>query len=328
MLAAVSLTLTPPATLGETRPRVTVVTPSFNQGAFLEETIRSVLNQDYPHIEYVVVDGGSTDESVEVIRRYEDQLAWWKSEPDSGQVDALQKGFAQATGSLVGWLNSDDVLLPGAVTAVVEAFERSPEALLIYGDNLLIDESSREIAPLPARPFDLVEMVRTVQNHVPQPGSFFRRSALELAPLNERGYYYFDFEFVLALGMRGPVERISHVLAGYRLHEVSKSVSEPIRKAEDQLRVVDAIYALPDLPPPVLAVEQEARARAELTAAEYFYAAGAHRRAIACVMRSLRRSPRAVLPRAASVGLRTLLPPRVARALRTRRASRARSAPS
>jgi glycosyltransferase involved in cell wall biosynthesis len=311
-----------------TRPRVTLVTPSFNQGEFLDETIRSVLDQDYGDIEYLVVDGGSTDESVEIIRRYEDRLAWWASEQDAGQVDALRKGFERATGSLLGWLNSDDVLLPGAVSAVVDAFDDAPEALLIYGDNVLIDERSQEIGPLPARPFDVREMVRTMQNHVPQPGSLFQRRAIDLAPLNAEGYYYFDFEFVLALGLLGPVERISRAVGGYRLHNVSKSVSEPLRKADDQLRVADAIFAQASLPASVRAVEHEARARAQLTAAEYFYAAGAHRRALAGVLRSVRLAPAAVLPRAASVGLRAMLPPRVARALRMRRASGAPSAPS
>lgn len=313
------------------RPLVSIVTPSYNQADYLEETIRSVLDQEYPNLEYVVVDGGSTDGSVEIIRGYESRLAWWRSKPDAGQVAALNNGFAHTRGEILGWLNSDDVLLPGAVAAAVAEFERDPELLLVYGDNVLIDEASRELEQLPAREFDIVEMLRTVQNHVPQPGALFRRAALDLAPLDERGYYYFDFEFVVAVGAQGRAKRIPRAVGGYRLHEVSKSVSAPTRKAGDLLRAIDALFARPELPGEAREVEPESRARAELTAAEYLYAGGDHRRALTCIARAVRRSPRSVLPRGALLALKTLLPPPAARglrALRRRRGSPAQSAPS
>jgi glycosyltransferase involved in cell wall biosynthesis len=317
--------------VSEDTPLVTIVTPSYNQAAFLEEAIDSVLEQDYPRLEYIVVDGASNDGSVDIIRDYENRLAWWTSRPDSGQAEALNEGFARARGSLLGWVNSDDMLLPGSVSAVVAEFQRDPELLLVYGNNVLIDERSRELGPLPAREFDVIEMLRTVQNHVPQPGSLFRREALEIAPLNERGYYYFDFEFVVALGVRGRIRRVSRPLGGYRLHAVSKSLSEPRRKAEDQLRMIDAVFALPDLPGEVLAIEPEARARAALVAAAYFYRAGEHGRARHALADAVRRSPGTALRPAAPLALRTLLPPRVAarlRALRRRRPSPVPSAPS
>ena len=103
-------------------PKVTVITPSFNQGGFIERTIRSVLDQGYPNLEYVIVDAGSTDDTIEIIRRYEDRLAWWVSEPDGGQSDAINKGIERTTGEIVSYLNSDDYLLPGALQTVVHAF--------------------------------------------------------------------------------------------------------------------------------------------------------------------------------------------------------------
>jgi glycosyltransferase involved in cell wall biosynthesis len=255
-------------------PLVSIVTPSYNQAAFLEETLVSVLEQDYRNVEYIVVDDGSTDESPEIVERYADRLAWWTVQENSGQVAALNRGFGRARGELLGWLNSDDVLLPGAVTAVVEAFQADPELLLVYGDNVFVDEAGREIAPAPAREFDLDRMVRTCENSVPQPGSLFRRHALEIAPLNERGYYFFDFEFAIRLGVAGRVAYIPRTLAGYRLHPESKTVGAPLRKASDYVRLADEFFAAADFPPHLRDGARAGRATAYLAAGTYSYAGG------------------------------------------------------
>lgn len=300
-------------------PRVSILVPSFQQAAFLDEAIGSILEQDYPDLEVIVVDGGSTDGSVDVIRPYSDRLAWWVSEPDEGQVDALRKGFAHATGEILGWVNSDDTLLPGAVAAAVEALVEDPELLLVYGDNVLLDERSRELGLLPARPFDLLEMLRTCQNPVPQPGSLLRRRALELQPLDERGFYYFDFELVLGLALHGRARRLERPLGGYRLHPASKSVAATTQKAEDHLRVVDAFFSRDDLPPEVRAVEHESRSRSELVAGEYFYAGLELRHARRHLLRGLRLDPRSASPRTLSIVARTFLPVALVRRLRERR---------
>ena len=291
------------------RPLVTLVTPSFNQVAFLEETLASVAAQDYPDIEHIVVDGGSTDGSVEIIKRHEDRLAWWVSEPDGGQAAALDKGFARATGELLGWINADDTILPGCVSAVADALSERPDALLAYGDNELIDEYSRSLGILNARPFDLAEMLRTCQNHVPQPGSLFRRTALEAAgPLDGRGYYYFDFDFVIAVGLAGPVLRLNRLLATYRLHDESKSMSAPIRKAEDHLALVERVLARPDLTPAMRQVEREARARSLLVAGEYFYDGLDLPRARRSLLRATFTDPRVHERRTAALLVKSLLP--------------------
>src|SRR6185295_7144434 len=122
-------------------PKVSVITPSFNQGQFLEASIRSVLAQDYPNIEYIVVDGGSKDESVEVIKKFQDRLKWWVSEKDKGHADALNKGFSHATGEILAWLNSDDIYFPKAVSEAVAILRTRPEVGMVYGDADLIDDS-------------------------------------------------------------------------------------------------------------------------------------------------------------------------------------------
>jgi glycosyltransferase involved in cell wall biosynthesis len=292
-----------------TLPLVSIVVPSYGQGAFLEETLVSVLAQDYPRLEVLVVDGGSTDDSVDVIRRHAGRLAWWVSEPDRGQADALNKGFARATGDLLGWVCSDDTLLPGAVSAVVAALKAEPAALLAYGDAVVVDAEGRRGDLLPSRPWDLVEMVRTCQNHVVQPGSLFTRRAWELAgPLVVESHYYFDFELVLKLALAGSAVRLQQPLATYRLHAESKSTAGTLIKATDHQRLIAALFARDDLPAAVRAVEREARSRSELTAGEYYYAAGDLARARACYVAGLRLHPAHLDRRSAGLLARTLVP--------------------
>jgi len=301
-----------------TRPLVSIVTPSYNQAAFLADTLESVLAQDYPRIEYLVVDDGSTDGSVEIVERYADRLTWWARQENAGQVVALNRGFARASGELLGWINSDDTLLPGAVTTAVAALEANPDALLVYGDNVFIDERGDVVGPLPARAFDPPAMVRACDNHVPQPGALFRRRALDLAPLNERGYYFFDFEFVLQLSAHGAVVRIPQALGGYRLHPESKTAGAPLKKAADYLRVADEFFATRALPEHLRPHAAEGRATAYLRAAEYLYEGldlpGARRR----LFQALRVSPRRVLG-SSGLLLKTLVPRSLVERLRRRR---------
>jgi glycosyltransferase involved in cell wall biosynthesis len=306
------------------RPCVTLVTPSYNQGAYLEATIRSVLEQDYPNLEYVVVDGGSTDDSLDVIRRHEARIDRWEVQPGASQAATLVDGFARASGEILGWLNSDDVLYPGAISAVVDALEADPELLLVFGDNVFVDEEGHELGPAHAQPFDLARMVRSCENGVPQPGSLFRRRALELVPLGE-GYYFFDYEWVIRLGAVGKVAHLPRELAGYRLHPRSKTVGDPLRKATDYVRVAEQFFAAQDFPETLRPFAREGRATAYLSAAAYAYAGLELGRARRYLLRGVILSRGRASWSALAPALRSLLP----RALVTRlRARRARADPS
>jgi glycosyltransferase involved in cell wall biosynthesis len=303
-------------------PKVTIVTPSYNQGDFLEATIVSVLEQDYPNLEYFVVDDGSTDGSEEVIRRYADRLAWWTIQENAGQVAALNRGFARANGEYLGWLNSDDVLLPGAIGAVVAELESDPELLLVYGDNVFIDETGRELAAAPAQEFDLVRMIRHCENGVPQPGSLFRRRSLEIAPLNERGYYFFDYEFAIRLGTAGRVKHIAQNLAGYRLHPESKTVAAPLRKAGDYVRLAEEFFGAPDFPMELRAHIRAGRASAYISAGGYAYAGLDLPRARRYLLRGLALARGRVPARALGIAARSFQPRWLVARERTRRAGR------
>jgi glycosyltransferase involved in cell wall biosynthesis len=218
-------------------PLVTIVTPSYNQGEFLEETIRSVLHQDYEPIEYLVLDGGSSDGSVEIIRRYADRLAWWTSEPDEGQAQAVNRGFARSTGAYLGWLCSDDTLLPGAISRLVGALEERLDVDLAYGDVQWTDADSAVVRHGRARDLDLEDLLRGGSLPVFQPASLWRRSLWQAAgPLAEDLAYVLDTAFFLRAACVGTWLRLPETLATYRVHPESKTARVDVRKAEELLR--------------------------------------------------------------------------------------------
>ena len=233
------------------KPLVSIVTPSFNQGPFLEETIESVLAQSYAPIEYIVIDGGSTDSSVQIIRKYESQLAYWTSEPDKGQSNGINKGLRRSTGTIIGWLNSDDTLLPDAVARVVQAMQDIP--MVVHGSVRLVDAKSEIIARPKLSKRNQEFSLRTLvgEGLVNQPGAFWNRAAMEpTGYLNEDLNYIMDYELWVRMALAGAsFKRLPDPpLATYRLADDTKTVGALHKTGIEKLAVLDWLMSDPELP--------------------------------------------------------------------------------
>ncbi len=225
-------------------PRISVVTPSFNQGQFLEETILSVLGQDYPNVEYRVMDGGSTDGSAEIIRRYADRLAFWTSQPDGGQADAINKGWADSTGEILAYLNADDRYTPGAVSAVARLFQQHPEVGIVYGSctSNLPDKETKHLYQPPE--FSLKRLL--LENFIPQPTVFIRRSVLDqVGFLDERLRYCLDYDLWLRCAVAGvQFRRLSgSALAHFRVWFGSKTSQDADGWVAERLLVLERAFS-------------------------------------------------------------------------------------
>jgi glycosyltransferase involved in cell wall biosynthesis len=218
-------------------PLVSIITPSYNQARYLEQTLCSVLGQDYPNIEYIVVDGGSTDGSVDIIRQYSDRLAWWVSEKDRGHADALNKGFAQAHGQILAWLNSDDTYYPGAITAAVLALQSNSDVGMVYGNADLTDEHSRIIGQFASRQTDYSRLLNG-SVHIPQATTFFRADLWkQVGPLSLDLFFAFDYDLWVKLAKVSRLLYVPQLWATFRLHEEGKSVKDDDRCYPDMLKV-------------------------------------------------------------------------------------------
>lgn len=216
-------------------PKITLITPSYNQGDFLARTLMSVLDQNYPNLEFLVFDGGSTDNSVEIIREYADHLTHWESERDRGQSHAINKGFERASGDIIGWLNSDDTLLPGALQAVIETFAQHPEAGAVYGNFIYVDEDDHFMH---RRHVFSRFSYNTLLHHdyLGQPAVFWRKEVLsEIGPLNEGLHYGMDWDFFLRMRRATKMVHVKQDLATFRLHKASKTSAEGDQRYKNDL---------------------------------------------------------------------------------------------
>jgi glycosyltransferase involved in cell wall biosynthesis len=219
-------------------PLVSIITPSFNQARYLEATINSVLGQDYPRIEYIIVDGGSTDGSVDVIKKHEAKLAWWVSEQDEGQTDAINKGFNRATGDILAWINSDDTYNPRAVGQAVKYLIENPEVGLVYADCNFINEDGQIIGKFNAAQTDL-RRLREGYVHIPQQTMFFRANYWqELGPLDPSFYFAMDYDLWTRIAARAPIKYLAgQTWANFRIHTSGKTTSADDRCWPEMLRV-------------------------------------------------------------------------------------------
>lgn len=222
----------------EKKPLVSIITPSFNQARFLEKTILSVLNQDYERIEYIIIDGASTDGSLEVIKKYKSRLAYWVSEPDRGQTDAINKGFSHANGEILAWLNSDDVYNPRAVSQAVEYLLGHPQVGMVYGDLDFIDENDKVIGRFSAAQTDLARLRRGYV-HIPQPATFLRADLWKkVGPLDPSFYFAMDYDLWTRLAAISEFKYIpGKPWANFRLHFDGKTINADDRCWPEMLRV-------------------------------------------------------------------------------------------
>jgi glycosyltransferase involved in cell wall biosynthesis len=226
---------------GDSWPRISIVTPSFNQGKYIEETIRSVLLQGYPDFEYIVIDGGSTDASADIIKKYEKWLTYWVSEPDKGQTHAINKGFAKASGGIYAYINSDDLYCPGAFGTIAPIFAKNGEPHLVAGECVVLngDIVKRVFEPSwPENPSYFLE--KTYSSTFAQPASFWSREMYqELGGFDESLHFCFDREFFLRMGLEGVIPYlISKRIACFREHSDSKTIDQAVYFHKDSISIL------------------------------------------------------------------------------------------
>lgn len=219
------------------RPLVSIITPSFNQARYIEATIQSVLRQEYPRIEYIVVDGGSTDGTVDILKQHESKIAWWVSEKDKGQTDAINKGFARASGEILAWINSDDTYEPGAVAAAVHYLQEHPEVGMVYGDCNFINEMGKVIGRFNAAQTDH-RLIRQGYVHIPQQTMFFRTDLWkQVGPLDPSFYFAMDYDLWTRISARTVIKYVPQIWANFRLHTSGKTILADDRCWPEMIRV-------------------------------------------------------------------------------------------
>ncbi len=278
-------------------PRVSIITPSYNQAPFLEQTIQSVLGQEYPNLEYMVVDGASQDGSVEIIQRYVSSLSWWVSEKDRGQGEAINKGFARATGEVVGWLNSDDVYQPGALAAAVQAFQDHPETGLVFSDVLAIDGENHVLNLMRCGDWGLDELMSF--HILNQPGVFMKRAVLDQAGYLDPAYHYMlDTHLWLRMAQLAPIVYVRKTLAAGRFHPQAKNLAAAPRFGDEALRIVDWMQTQPVLAERFRQISRQVWAGAYRINGRYRLDGGQPWPALKFYLKSLAKYPPIALPEA------------------------------
>jgi len=216
---------------------ISIVTPSYNQAHYIEKTIQSVLSQEYPHIEHLIVDGGSTDSTIDVIKKYEDKLAWSVSEKDKGQTDAINKGFSRATGDVLAWINSDDTYEPGAISAAVKYLREHPKVGMVYGDCNYINESGQVIGKFNSAQTNY-RRLRQGYTRIPQQTMFFRAGLWkQVGPLDPSFYFAMDYDLWTRISARAEIKYVPQTWANFRLHTSGKTILADDRCWPEMIRV-------------------------------------------------------------------------------------------
>ena len=255
-----------------------------------------MLSQDYARIEYILIDGASTDGSVEIIRKYRNHFAYWVSEKDNGQAEAINKGFSHAKGEFVAWLNSDDYYLPNAISAVVKCFEENPDVVMVYGDMLAVNEQGQTINLLKYKQLSLEDLL--CFQIIGQPSVFLRRPALEKAGLLDTTYHFLlDHHLWLRIAQQGKILHVPQIWSAARYHAEAKNRAKAAEFGREAFRILDWVKGQADLMEAVSGVERRARASAHRVDARYLLDGGKSWPALKSWMRALLIHPPTALAR-------------------------------
>ena len=266
--------------------KVSIITVCFNSAATLEGTILSVLSQDYRDIEYIVVDGGSTDNSVDIIKKYGSKLAYWVSEKDSGQADAINKGFARATGDIVAWLNSDDYYLAGTVSAAVKIFEENPDVVLVYGNMLAVDEHGKTFNILNYKQLTLEDLI--CFQIIGQPAVFMRRSTLQkTGGLDSTFHFLLDHHLWIRLAQQGRILHVNQTWAAARYHAEAKNRAKAAEFGREAFRILENVEQDGNLASIFARINRRARASAHRVDSRYLLDGGQPAAALSAWTRAL-----------------------------------------
>ena len=252
-------------------PLVTVITPAYNQGIFLRDTIESVLSQDYPNIELFVLNDGSTDDTEKILLEYTGRIRW-ETQKNMGQTPTINKGWSLTTGETITWLNSDDTYLPGAVKAGVQYLLSHPETGIVFADSVFTEADGTHLErtrPLP--PFNYLNFVIKCENPISQPSSFIRREVVKKAgELDPSFYYFMDWDFWLRAGLYFKIDYIPELWSTYRLHAESKTVAQSVKAAPELAYMYTKFFSRQDLPPEVAALKKKAMMNMYFTSSGYY----------------------------------------------------------
>lgn len=281
---------------GESLPLVSIVTPAYNQANFLRDTIESVLAQDYPRVEHQVIDDGSTDHTAQIMADYAARGVACETQTNRGQTPTINKGWERSTGDILTWLNSDDTLLPGALTKAVEYFQKHPDIGIVFGDTLFTTEDGTPIErSKPRAEFDYREFVLKCDNPIAQPSAFIRRSVVEsVGPLDPSFYYFMDWDFWLRAGLRHKIAYTPELLSTYRLHSESKTVAQSTKAAPELEYMYRKFFARDDLPAEIRQIERRAKVNMYFTSGSYYLQGNNAKGAARMALRALKESPGAL----------------------------------